>query len=31
VGQGTVQIQGETLVVTEGYRDAFDQFFSRRK
>ncbi|MBF9219772.1 LytR/AlgR family response regulator transcription factor [Hymenobacter ruricola] len=31
VGRGTVQIQGETLPVSDGYREAFDQFFSRWK
>jgi DNA-binding LytR/AlgR family response regulator len=31
VGRGTVQIAGETLPVSDGYREAFDQFFSRWK
>ena len=31
VGRGTVQIQGETLPVSDGYRETFDQFFSRWK
>lgn len=31
VGRGTVQIQGETLPVSDGHRDAFDQFFNRWK
>ena len=31
VGRGTVQIAGETLPVSDGYRDGFDQFFSRWK
>lgn len=31
VGRGTVQIRGETLPVSDGYREAFDQFFSRWK
>ncbi|UOQ99027.1 LytTR family DNA-binding domain-containing protein [Hymenobacter sp. 5317J-9] len=31
VGRGTVQIQGETLPVSDGYRESFDQFFSRWK
>jgi two-component system response regulator LytT len=31
VGRGTVQIEGETLPVSDGYREAFDQFFSRWK
>ena len=31
VGRGTVQIAGETLPVSDGHREAFDQFFSRWK
>ncbi|MCI1186635.1 LytTR family DNA-binding domain-containing protein [Hymenobacter sp. DH14] len=31
VGRGTVQLAGETLPVSDGYREAFDQFFSRWK
>ena len=31
VGRGTVQIGGETLPVSDGYREGFDQFFSRWK
>ena len=31
VGRGTVQIRSETLPVSDGYREAFDQFFSRWK
>ena len=31
VGRGTVQIAGETLPVSDGYREGFDQFFSRWK
>lgn len=31
VGRGTVQIAGETLPVSDGYRETFDQFFSRWK
>ncbi|GAB3851735.1 LytTR family DNA-binding domain-containing protein [Hymenobacter terrigena] len=31
VGRSTVQIAGETLPVSDGYREAFDQFFSRWK
>jgi two-component system response regulator LytT len=31
VGRGTVQIKGETLPVSDGYREAFDQFFSKWK
>ena len=31
VGRGTVQLAGETLPVSDGYRDTFDQFFSRWK
>jgi DNA-binding LytR/AlgR family response regulator len=31
VGRGTVQIAGETLPVSDGYREAFDQFFSKWK
>lgn len=31
VSRGTVQIRGETLPVSDGYREAFDQFFSRWK
>ena len=31
VGRGTVQIRGETLPVSDGYRETFDQFFSRWK
>ena len=31
VGRGTVQIEGETIPVSDGYREAFDQFFSRWK
>ena len=31
VGRGTVQLRGETLPVSEGYREAFDQYFSRWK
>lgn len=31
VGRGTVQIKGETLPVSDGYREAFDQYFSRWK
>ena len=31
VGRGTVQIEGETLPVSDGYRETFDQFFSRWK
>ena len=29
VGRGTVQIAGQTLPVSDGYREAFDQFFSK--
>ena len=31
VGRGTVQLAGETLPVSDGYREAFDAFFSRWK
>ena len=31
VGRGTVQIRGETLPVSDGYRETFDQFFSKWK
>ena len=31
MGRGTVQIAGETLPVSDGYREAFDQFFSHWK
>ena len=31
VGRGTVQIKGETLPVSDGYREAFDRFFSKWK
>ncbi len=31
VGRGTVQIAGQTLPVSDGYREVFDQFFSRWK
>lgn len=31
VGRGTVQLAGETLPVSDGYRETFDQFFSRWK
>jgi two-component system response regulator LytT len=31
VGRGTVQIQGETLPASGGYRETFDRFFSRWK
>lgn len=31
VGRGMVQIRGETLPVSDGYREAFDHFFSRWK
>ena len=31
VGRGTVQLAGETLLVSDGYRETFDAFFSRWK
>jgi two-component system response regulator LytT len=31
VGRGTVQIKGETLPVTDGYREDFDVYFSKWK
>lgn len=31
VGRGTVQLRGQTLPVSESYREAFDQYFSRWK
>ncbi|OUJ70453.1 LytR/AlgR family response regulator transcription factor [Hymenobacter crusticola] len=31
VARGTVQLRGQTLPVSEGYREAFDQFFNRWK
>ena len=31
VGRGTVELAGHTLPVSDGYREAFDQFFSRWK
>jgi len=31
IGRGTVQIKGETIPVSDGYREVFDQFFSKWK
>jgi two-component system response regulator LytT len=31
VGRGTVQIKGATLPVSDGYREAFDAYFSKWK
>ncbi|WP_345237462.1 LytTR family DNA-binding domain-containing protein [Hymenobacter saemangeumensis] len=31
IGRGTVQIKGETIPVSDGYRETFDQFFSKWK
>lgn len=31
VGRGTLQVRGETLPVSDGYREVVDAFFARRK